>query len=637
MDIIVGTAGHIDHGKTQLVKALTGTDADRLPEEKERGITIDLGFAELAVGDTHFGFVDVPGHERFVKNMLAGASGIDLVALVIAADEGIMPQTREHFDICRLLKIGNGVVAITKSDLVDEEMLGLVRSEVEEFVDGTFLENAPIVAVSAKTGNGIEELKQVLVTAASALSVRKNDVVARLPIDRSFTIKGFGAVVTGTLASGSIAEGDELDLLPTGKTVRVRGVQSHDKKVERSVAGRRTALNLAGIDHSQVSRGMMLAEHGVLHPSQMFDAAVEVLADAARLLRTRQRVRLHIGTAEVLARIVVIGEEPEIKPGENGFVQLRLESPIVAVLGERFILRSYSPQITIAGGAILRPTDEKVRKRNFKHHGEFLSRLLSAIENPGRTLSLLIENSGDKGISKADVRAVTGWQSEVLKDAIDRVRNADAVIESDDILITANSIAKLKDIAVGEIKSFCDREPLARGLALEALREKAFKHTRSEIERAVLSGLVRDGQVIVDKEVVRLAGMSTEMSEAETSAFEHLRSTYQRLEVPKLEEALSETAQRAALPTQQVRKLLQKLLDSGEVVRVSSEFYFSQTVIDDVISKLKAFAARSADRTIDVPAFKELAGVSRKYAIPLLEYFDQQKITARRGDKRLII
>ena len=318
MEIIVGTAGHIDHGKTALVRALTGTDADRLPEEKERGITIDIGFAELEIGDTHFGFVDVPGHERFVKNMLAGASGIDLVMLVIAADEGVMPQTREHFEICRLLGLRHGIVVLTKSDLVDEETLELAKLDAAELVAGSSLENAPMVAVSSVTAAGIDELKTLLVQSGASVSARNKDRVTFLPIDRSFTVKGFGAVVTGTLASGDIAEGIDLELLPEVRRVRVRGVQTHGRSVKTARAGQRTAVNLAGIDHGELSRGMVLCRPGVFRPTQIFDAETEVLEGVSRSLRSRQRVRIHIGTAEVLARISVIDASNEIAGGEHG-------------------------------------------------------------------------------------------------------------------------------------------------------------------------------------------------------------------------------------------------------------------------------------------------------------------------------
>jgi selenocysteine-specific elongation factor len=344
MDVIVGTAGHIDHGKTALVKALTGIDADRLPEEKQRGITIDLGFAEMDCGDARIGFVDVPGHERFVKNMLAGASGVDLVMLVIAADEGVMPQTREHFDICRLLRIESGVVAITKTDLADADTLELARLDAAELVGGSFLEGAPVFEVSSRSGTGIEELKTGLARAAGGLRRETSTQEARLPIDRSFSVKGFGAVVTGTLTSGEIAEGAELELLPSGRRIRVRGVQTHGKTVSSAHAGQRTAVNLAGINCEDITRGMTLAAPGSLVATQAADVEIEVLAGAALPIRSRQRVRVHIGSAEVLGRVSVLNDDQRIEPNARSFAQLRLESPIAAAVGDRFIIRSYSPR-----------------------------------------------------------------------------------------------------------------------------------------------------------------------------------------------------------------------------------------------------------------------------------------------------
>jgi selenocysteine-specific elongation factor len=372
MDIIVGTAGHIDHGKTALVKALTGVDADRFPEEKMRGITIDIGFAELDLGDVRIGFVDVPGHEKFVKNMLAGASGIDVVILVIAADEGVMPQTREHFEICRLLETKTGLIVLTKKDLVDAELLELVNLETAELVENSFLKDAPVIAVSARSGEGIEELKQALKNLALQIPERKNETIARLPIDRSFTVKGFGAVVTGTLATGEIAESSEMEILPLARKVRVRGLQTHGKPVKSAHAGQRTAVNLGGIDHAEIERGMILTETGVLRPAQIFDAEIEVLKTAKRALKSRQRVRVHLGTIEALARVQVLNARGEIAPGEKDFVQLRLEIPVVSIPNERFILRQYSPQMTIAGGRVLDNSAPRHRPKDAENVREYL-------------------------------------------------------------------------------------------------------------------------------------------------------------------------------------------------------------------------------------------------------------------------
>ena len=639
MHLVVGTAGHIDHGKTALVKALTGVNADRLPEEKQRGITIDLGFAELTEGNVQIGFVDVPGHERFVKNMLAGASGIDLALFVVAADEGVMPQTREHFEICRLLQIKNGIIALTKTDLVDGELLELVKAEVAELTHGSFLESSLTISVSSKTGKGIQELRNSLVSVARSTPRRQDDLIARLPIDRSFTVKGFGAVVTGTLASGRVSEGCELELLPVERRVRVRGIQSHGRSVGEAVAGRRTAINLGGIDHNEVERGMLLADPGVLRPGQMFDAEIEVLKSAAKPLRSRQRVRLHLGTAEILARVAVLNEAREIAPGEKGLIQLRLESPVAAVSGERYIIRSYSPQVTIAGGSILRPATEKPRKKTLAAYGEVLQRLVSSANDKAKLLATLIESTGEKGIDRAEVRSITGWRADVFeKTAAALVQNG-SVVDAGGVYLSSSVFKTIKSGAAANVERHHKADPLSKGLPLDALRDEVFKFIRPEIQKAVVTDLVLAGVFVTDKEAVRLASHSPELSPAEQSAFDTIKTTYTKagLEAPKTEDVLTEISRTTGVNPKTTRKVFEMLRDSGEIVQISNDFYFSKPVIDGLISRLRTFASTAPERLIDVPRFKDLAGVSRKYAIPLLEYFDREKVTARRGDKRHIL
>src|SRR5437764_3363264 len=419
--VIVGTAGHIDHGKTALVRALTGVDADRLPEEKRRGITIDLGFAELKLGeDVRVGFVDVPGHERFVKNMLAGAHGIDAVALVIAADEGVMPQTREHFEIVRLLGVRTGLVVLTKIDLVDEELLALVRAEVAELVADSFLASAPVVAVSARTGAGLDELRTKLRATALRVPARSDELVARLPVDRAFTMRGFGAVVTGTLVAGELSVGEELELLPACVRVRVRGLQVHGRTVERAQAGQRTAVNLGGVEAAAIERGMVLAPAARLRPTQIVDAQIEMLKDAPRPLRSRARVRVHLGAAEVLARVQVLADGGEIAPGTDGFAQLRFEAPVVALPDERFIIRSYSPARTIAGGRVLDAFAVKHRGREREQARARLQLLAEA--EPARRPASFVASSGEQGLRRADLAARTGWRDEVLARVISEMK-----------------------------------------------------------------------------------------------------------------------------------------------------------------------------------------------------------------------
>jgi len=638
MHIVAGTAGHIDHGKTALVKALTGTDADRLPEEKQRGITIDLGFAELSEGDVQISFVDVPGHERFVKNMLAGASGIDLVVMVVAADEGVMPQTREHFDICRLLKIKSGIIALTKTDLVDEEMLSLARSDAEALVKGSFLERVPVIPVSSRSGDGVNELRRALVDAARMLPPTTDDQITRLPVDRSFSVKGFGAVVTGTLASGKIADGDELELLPECKKVRVRGIQSHGRDVGEASAGRRTAVNLAGVDHHSIQRGTLIAEPGVLRAASMFDVEAEVLSDAPKPLKTRQRIRLHIGTAEILARVAVLAEAGEIAPGERGFVQLRLETPAAAVMGERFIIRSYSPQATIAGGAVIRPATIKPRRKELSKYAEFQGRLLAAFGDRAETARLLVEDAGERGVNVESVRSRTGWRADIAVDAMNSLTADGAVVGAGGSYITTPSFSTLKNKVVAALKKHHESERLSRGMPIDLLREGVFRFVPAEIQKAVTAALHEARVIEAHKEMISLAAHTTSLSEPEARCLRKLKETYLAagLDVPKTDEALEEAA-KAGLSKSTVQKLLRTLLDSGELKQVTSEFCFSSATIGELVDKLHRFADKTSDRLIDVAKFKEIASVSRKYAIPLLEFFDREKVTVRRGDRRYIL
>jgi selenocysteine-specific elongation factor len=635
--VIVGTAGHIDHGKTSLVRALTGVDADRLPEEKRRGITIDLGFAELDLGDVRVGFVDVPGHERFVKNMLAGAHGIDLVALVIAADEGVMPQTREHFDICKLLGIKSGLVVLTKTDMVDEELLELVRAEAEELVAGSFLEAAPVVAASARTGQGIEELKARLREAALNVPVRSSDAVTRLPVDRSFTMRGFGAVVTGTLVAGEVTEGQELELLPAHARVRVRGVQVHGAGVREAHAGQRTAVNLSGVEAAGVERGMVLAPVGRLQPTQIIDARVTLLEDAPRTLRTRQRVRVHHGAAEVLARVAVLEESGEIEPGMNGLAQLRLEAPVVALPGDRFIIRSYSPQHTVAGGEILDAHAAKHRGRERAVARARLSALADA-DHAGR-LAFFVESAGERGLRRAEAAARTGWRDEVLDAALAERRERGAFFDAEGVLVNAEVFGRLLRATIEEVEGHHRREPLSRGLARETLRERVLTHAPPELFRAVLRRAEVQGALVSERDLVRSSRHSLELSPADESLRNRLEQIYREAacEAPSLDEAFARAGEPAGR-REHLRKILQLLIDSGALVRVREDLFFHREALDGLIAALRDYAARHApERLIDVAAFKELSGVSRKYAIPLLEYFDRERITRRAGDKRIIL
>lgn len=657
--IIVGTAGHIDHGKTALVRALTGIDADRLPEEKRRGITIDIGFADLDLGDVRIGFVDVPGHEKFVKNMLAGAHGIDLVMLVIAADESVMPQTREHFEICRLLGVNRGLLVITKKDLVDEEVMQLVLTEAKELTAGSFLEDAPIIAISSRTGEGIEELKQALREVGSEVPARAAEFVTRLPIDRSFAMRGFGAVVTGTLIAGEINEGEELELLPSGSQarirhgrtasiapsltvgflsgtrVRVRGLQVHGASVKQAFAGQRTAVNLGGIDSAAIERGMVLGQASRLRATQILDAEIQVLANAPRSLRSRQRVRVHLGAAEVLARVRVLEEGGEIKPGKSGLVQLRTEAPVVGVLGDRFIIRAYSPQLTIGGGRILDPFALKHRARDLAGARTTLQ-ALSKGDRPTQ-LALFAAGAGRSGLSRGEMAARTAWREDVIESAARQALAAGAIVDAEGRLLGRESFAELKRQVSEAVTAHHQREPLSRGLARETLRERFFAHSPPEVFRVVIAELEKDEALISEKDIVRRREHTRALSAEDTRLRDGLEKIYREaaLAAPSLGEALERAGVGAA--SQHARKVLQLLIDTGALVKVHGEMFFHRGALDDLIGKLRDYATKHSDRAIDVGAFKDLAGISRKYAIPLLEYLDRQRVTRREGDRRIVL
>jgi selenocysteine-specific elongation factor len=651
--IIVGTAGHIDHGKTALVKALTGIDADRLKEEKQRGITIDIGFADLAIGDSQFGFVDVPGHERFVKNMLAGAHGLDLVMLVVAADESVMPQTREHFDICRLLHVKAGLIALTKSDLVDEELLELARAEVEDFVAGSFLEGAPIISVSSRTGAGIDELKETLTALAARVEPKATAAVPRLPIDRAFSIKGFGTVVTGTLIAGELSVGDEVEVLPAGVRTRIRNVQVHGRDTKQALAGQRTAINLQGVNVEKVERGSLLAPAGRLRPSSMFDARLELLPSASRPLKQRARVRLHHGTAEVMARVVIVegsefrvsgsrlNSEPEtlnsqrgaIAPGESAIVQFRLEEPITALPGDRFIVRSYSPQVTIGGGLVIDPLPQKHRIRDKVARAQ-LERLEGA--NLLERIAIFVEIAGVHGMSGEDLAARTGATDEQIALTTRELVRLKRVIEISGAplsLISAESYGAFASRVVEMLAEHHRREPLSLGLSREEVRDRVFGRLRPEIFRSVIARLGEEGKVVAEREALRLAAHRPALTETDSAAKQALEAAFKGAGLQA--GSLEETAAAAGIRVELARKLYNLLAAEHRLVRIG-DFVFHKESIEDLKARVRA--QKSINPRMDVAVFKEMTGgLSRKHAIPLLEYLDRERITRRVGNEREIL
>jgi selenocysteine-specific elongation factor len=629
--VIVGTAGHIDHGKSALVEALTGTHPDRLAEEKRRGITIDLGFAFLEDDGVRFGFVDVPGHERFVSNMLAGAAGLDLVLLVIAADESIKPQTREHFDICRLLGVRRGVVALTKSDLADADALDLVSLEVEEYLRGSFLERAPIVPVSAKTRSGLPELKKELHQVAREIASKDAARHFRLPIDRAFAIKGFGAVVTGTLISGSVSVGDEIELYPQRKRLRVRGLQSGGKSVERAVAGQRTAVNLAGIEHTALRRGMVLAAPGRFRTTRRIDARLELLPSAPKL-KQRSRVHFHTGTSELIAEVFLYGAK-DLAPGQSALVQVRLQDEALVLPGDRFIIRQFSPVTTIGGGVTLdmlarRPMARDITRAAFLEtleRGDAVDMLRAMTERAPGTLAF------------GEIAARTGWLDAEIRDAARQLAasgQAKIVAAEPLLLVPAKTFEEVRQKIAAAVEKFHKENPLLPGISREDLRVGLGRRVKPETFRAVLEELVAQKQLDLQGELVKRAGAAITLDPEEARAKQHIETTFAGagLAVPSVKEVLSN------LPVEAKRaeRILQILLRDKVLVRITPELIFHRDALGQLRDRLVTYKKANGER-ISVPVFKKLTGITRKYAIPLLEYLDRERVTRRAGDERVIL
>ena len=629
--VIVGTAGHIDHGKSALVEALTGTHPDRLAEEKRRGITIDLGFAFLEEEGVRFGFVDVPGHERFVSNMLAGAAGIDVLLLVIAADESIKPQTREHFDICRLLGVKRGVVVLTKRDLVDADTLELVRMETEEFLRHSFLERAPIVPVSSKTGAGLEELKKALKTAAANVPGKDAARYFRLPIDRAFAMKGFGSVVTGTLISGSVGAGDEVELFPGGDRLRVRGVQSGGHAVERATPGQRTAVNLAGIEHTALKRGMALAAPGKFRKTRRIDVRLESLA-SVRKLKQGAKVHFHAGTAETIAEVFLHGEK-ELLPGGSAFANLKLQEELLLLPGDRFIVRQFSPVVTIGGGVVLDALARRPMRRD-TGRAAFLEILEKG--NHEEMLAAMTERALF-GLNLEEIVARTGWLENEIRAAAQKLSataRVRVVAAEPLVLVSGKLFEEVRKKILEKVEKFQKENPLLPGISREDLRASLGKRVRTETFRAALEDLTAQGKVETPGELVKKAGSEIALRPEEAKAKEQIEAAFAAasLAVPSVQEVL----QKLAVETKRAEKLLQILLREKSLVRVSPDLIFHRQALAQLKEQLFTYKKAKGDR-ISVPLFKELTGITRKYAIPLLEYLDRERVTRRAGDERVIL
>jgi selenocysteine-specific elongation factor len=638
--IVIGTAGHIDHGKSALVRALTGTDPDRLKEEQARGITIDLGFAHLEADGTNFAFVDVPGHERFIKNMLAGAGGMDLVMLIVSAEESVMPQTREHFQICRLLQVPGGVIVLTKADLAEPGMLEIAALETRELVAGSFLEDAPIVTVSAKTGEGLDELRRALALAAASVRERDGEGAARLPIDRVFSVKGFGTVVTGTLVSGTIREDDELTVLPRDRRVKIRGLQVHGRREGAAHAGRRVAANLGGIELAEVARGDTLAARDAFEPTRRLDAAVDLLPDG-RALRHGARVRFHHGTSELMGRVAVAaprrgdGTSAEIAPGGAAFVRIRLEAPAVLTRGDRFIVRAYSPSVTIGGGVVLDPSPPRSAIRTAAGVARF--RRLDGIDGAdaadSAVLAFMDERAG-YGLPRAALIRRVGLSPRAADAAIDRLVRTTRAARIGDLLVSPAVLEKLSTGLLSALAAHHASQPLSEGMPREEARERLFGRAAPAVFEHVLEDLGARKKIVA-RDRLALAGHFVSLSPEEAlaeAAIEHLFK-----EGGLAPPDLSALPAASGMPAAVVDRVTKLLLRRKTLVKLDTLFFHADALarLKAEVRGLKGLAGTAA--RVDVPAFKERYGITRKFAIPLLEYLDRERVTRRVADTRIVL
>jgi selenocysteine-specific elongation factor len=624
---IVGTAGHIDHGKSALVRALTGTDPDRLKEEKARGITIDLGFAHTELGEgVVASFVDVPGHERFVRNMLAGAHGLDALLLVVAADESVMPQTREHFHIARLLGVTRGLVVVTKCDLADTDSQALVELEVRDLVEGSFLQNRPVLRVSARTGEGLPALRRALLELARETPPRPSEGLLRLPIDRVFTMRGFGTVVTGTLVGGQIAVGDELEVLPARLRARVRGLQVHGEAVERAPAGTRTAVNLGGVEVDRLGRGDVLVSPGTLEPTSMLDVQMSLIPSARRLAHGA-RVRVHLASAEVLARVRLLGVEG-LEGGGSALAQLRLETPAVAGRGDRLILRSYSPLDTIGGALVVDPRPPRRRAAD-RAAVERLARARDLTEAAGA----MVEESGAAGIPAPRLAARLSVPLAALAPRLGDVPGVVAAGAEPPVLVSRSALERLAEQTLATLKGHHDSKPLEPGIPREELRSRVFAATPPAVYERVLADLSRAGRVRLAPELVALSDHRVQLSASEEKVRQVLVEAARDAGLAGIE--IRNVAEESGTETRLLERVARVLTREGVLDRLGSGLL----VHGDHLMALKEQVREGwpPGSRLDVGAFKELTGLSRKYVIPLLEYLDRERVTRRSGNDRVTL
>ncbi|OPY11296.1 MAG: Selenocysteine-specific elongation factor [Syntrophus sp. PtaB.Bin001] len=630
--IVLGTAGHVDHGKTALIKALTGVDTDRLKEEKERGITIELGFASLRLSNGRIcGIVDVPGHERFVKNMVAGAAGIDMVMMVIAADEGVMPQTREHLQICSLLNIRKGIVALTKIDLVDRDWLDLIREDIADFLKGSFLENAPVIPVSAVKGEGLNEILAAVEKVAADIEEETDTGIFRLPVDRVFTIRGFGTVVTGTLRSGRVNVADTVQILPGKITAKVRGIQVHNSAVTSAEAGQRTAINLQGLEKTDIERGQVLVHPDTMTATLRIDTFLEYLPPDKRKIKHRSLVRLHTGTSETMARVLLFDRE-ELQPGEKTYVQFLTEEPIVVMAGDHFVIRSYSPITTLGGGLIIDPLSRKLQR-----HDEAIMESFERLHHGSEEerIKAIIERAGPEGIPLALLVMRTGLPSAGLKKVLDGLisRHLLIVLEKENFTVVSSSFHQgLQKQILQELKSYHKKYPLKEGPLKEELRSALGRHVPVRLFSSAVQALAKTEKIALEREIIRLAEHQINLQEDLAELREALNQLYlvAGLTPPTIREVMEQFAGKK----ETARKVMDVMLREGILVKISEDLYFHRDSLQNLRENYKNLLIKEGKAT---PSnFRELTGLSRKFIIPLMEYFDLTKLTIRAGEHRLL-
>lgn len=637
-EIVLGTAGHVDHGKTSFIRALTGFETDRLKEEQKRGITIELGFAYLDLPCGHrIGIVDVPGHEKFVKTMVSGVSGIDILAFIVAADEGIMPQTVEHFEICRLMGVAQGVVIVTKKDLVDPEWLEMVNEEIEEFCEGSFLEGAPIINVSSTTGEGIEEVRDEIDKIVTHHNFHEVFGPFRLSVDRIFAIKGFGAVVTGTSISGRTAVGEDLRIYPTERVAKIRGIQVHSSAVDEVEAGHRTAINLQGVATDEISRGMVIAPEDTLQASYMLDCQFLYLGSNSKPLKHRTRVRVHLGTAEIIGRISLLDRD-EVQPGEEVCVQLLLEEKATVWPNDHYVIRSYSPVATIGGGTVFGNVSPRKRKRLTVSDREYNREMYQVLKDGTIEEKALffLQESRELGLTADDLGVRLGLFGKHLKKALQDPISTKKMVVVDSATqryVSVEIADNIKKLLVEHLSRYHKTNPLLQGLSKEELRTGIGRKIDLKVYNYCMNDLLKKGDVVQEESFVRMADHEVALKADEEQLQRDLDAWYKTrgLSTPTIKETMEQFDE---YPAKLVKEVIAVNIREGKIVKVNESLYYAKEILDPLIVKVKDHIETHGD--IDAPAFKELTGLTRKFSIPILEYLDREKITMRIGDKRIL-